>query len=139
MKIGELARKSGFMIDTIRYYDKLGLVRPLGRSPTSRFREYGEEALEMLALVRAAKLAHLSRSQIRKILAAARNGSACRQVIPLLDSKVQEIDRAIRALRELRSRLTRALRRGFPKTRPAGCTCPILLGLHKAVAPPKGV
>lgn len=131
MRIGELARRTGFSVDTLRYYDKIGLLRPGGRNPVSRFREYGDEAMDLLALVKSAKLANLSLPQIRKILAAARNGSPCKQVIPLLDEKVQEIGRAIRALQELRARLTRALRTGFPKGKRTGRSCPILLGLNK--------
>lgn len=132
MKIGELARRSGFSIDTLRWYDRIGLLRPTRRNPVSRFREYEEEALDLLALVKSAKLAGLSLPQIRKILAAARTGSACKTVIPLLDEKVGEIDRAIRSLQELRTRLVRALKNGFPRKKAAGRTCPILSGLKES-------
>ncbi len=132
MRIGALAERSGFSIDTLRYYDKISLIRPTRRNPVSRFRDYGEEALDLIALVKAAKLAQLSLPQIRKILAAARNGAACKQVIPLLDGKIGEIDQAIRALQELRARLARSLKAGLPRKKAAGCSCPILLGLSKA-------
>lgn len=132
MRIGELSQRSGFSIDTLRYYDKIGLIRPSRRNPISRFREYGEETLDLLVLVKSAKVAGLVLPQIRKILAAARNGAACKTVLPLLDQKVREIDGAIRALQELRGRLTQALKTGFPRKKAAGCSCPILLGLHKS-------
>ena len=123
MRIGELGRRSGFTIDTLRYYDRIGLVTAR-RNPTSRFREYDAGALDMLRLVRLAKVAGLSLPQIRRVLAAARRGGACGTVVPLLDSKIAEIDRAIRALQELRARLARALKNG--RRAAAGCTCPIL-------------
>lgn len=129
MRIGELSRRSGYSIDTLRYYDRIGLVRAR-RDPSSRFREYGEEALDMLALVRAAKTAQLSLPQIRRILGAARGGAACRQVLPMLDAKVVEIDGAIRALQDLRARLARAMRRGFPRGRAGRYACPILMGMR---------
>lgn len=132
MRIGELARRSGFSIDTLRWYDKIGLIRPSRRNAVSRFREYGNEVLDLVALVKSAKLAGLSLPQIRKIIAASRTGAACKTVIPLLDRKVGEIDQAIRALQELRSRLVLALKNGFPRKRSAGCTCPILLGLKES-------
>ncbi len=132
MRIGALARRSGFSIDTLRYYDRIGLIRPSRRNPTSRFREYGEDALDLLILVKSAKVAGLALPQIRKILSAARNGAACKTVLPLLDHKVREIDEAIRALQELRSRLSRALKTGFPRKKHAGCSCPILLGLYRS-------
>lgn len=139
MRIGELAKRSGFSIDTLRFYDKIGLLRPAGRNPVSRFREYGDDAMDLMTLVKSAKLANLSLPEIRKILAAARNGSACKQVMPLLDLKVQEIDQAIRALQELRARLTRALKTGFPRKKATGCSCPILEGLYKATQKGGGV
>ncbi len=132
MRIGGRAKASGFSIDTLRWNYKIGLIRPARRNPSSRFREYGSDAMDLLVLVKAAKLARLSLPQIRKILAAAKNGTACKTVMPLLDQKVQEVNQAVRALQELRARLTRALRRGFPKKKAAGCSCPILVGLYKA-------
>ena len=139
MRIGELSRRSGFSIDTLRYYDRIGLIRPSRRNPISRFREYGEDALDPLVLVKSAKVAGLSLPQIRKVLAAARNGAACKTVLPLLEQKVREIDRAIRALQELRSRLTQALKTGFPQKKATGCSCPILLGLHRSTEQQGGV
>lgn len=131
MRIGELARKSGFSIDTLRYYDRIGLVRPSGRGSVSRFRDYGEEALDELLLIRSAKLAGLELPQIRKILAAARGGDACCEVVPLLGDKIQEIDQAIRSLTILKNRLNQALKTKSPG-KGSGRSCPILLGLSKA-------
>jgi len=93
-------------------------------------REYGEESLDLLALVRSAKSAGLDLRQIKRILTAAQEGSACKEVIPLLTRKLDEIERAIKALQNLRLRLNRALKRGLPKAR-GGCTCPILHGLDR--------
>lgn len=126
MRIGELSRRSGFAIDTIRYYDRIGLVRPARRDPVSRFREYEGDALDVLSLVKLAKVAGLSLPQIRKIIGAARRGSACGTVVPLLDAKIAEIDGAIRALQELRDRLARALKGGASKKDGQECSCPIL-------------
>lgn len=126
MRIGELARRSGFAIDTIRYYDRIGLLRPAGRNPVSRFREYEGDALDVLSLVKLAKVAGLSLSQIRKIIGAARRNSACGTVVPFLDAKIAEIDAAIRALQELRNRLARALRGNNAKKAGEKCFCPIL-------------
>lgn len=131
MRIGELSRRSGVTIDTLRYYDRIGLVRPSGRNQVSRFRDYGPEAVEELSLVRTAKLGGLSLPQIRKILSAARSGRACREVVPLLGDKIREIDQAIRSLSLLRERLKKALKTKSPG-KGAGRSCPILLGLSKS-------
>lgn len=123
MFIGELAERSGFRAKTLRYYDEIGLLRPARRHPVSGYREYGAEALDLLNLVRAAKVAGLDLGKIGRIVAAARRGRACSAVIPLLDDRIRQIDRAIRALRRLKARLRKARRRK------GGRTCPILEGL----------
>ena len=112
-----------------RRLDPLRLLPPARRHPLSRYRDYDAEALDLLALVKSAKLAGLSLDQIRRILAAARNGAACAQVIPLLDRKVREIDRAIRSLHQLRARLVRALKQRRSGRKTTGRSCPILMGL----------
>lgn len=134
MRIGELSRRTGFAIDTIRYYDRIGLMRPARRNPVSRFREYESDALDVLSLVKLAKVAGLSLPQIRRIIGAARRGSACGTVALLLDSKIVEIDGAIRALRQLRDRLAHALKGGPSKKKGRECSCPIL---EKLSDPPK--
>lgn len=131
MRIGELSKRSGIPVQTLRYYDEIGLLKPQRRHPISRFREYGEDAFEILHLIRAGKTAGLSLRQIRRIVDAARRGAACEQVVPLLNDKIEEIDQAIGSLRRLRGRLRRALKRGGPKPTPAGACCPILQGLEE--------
>jgi len=131
MRIGDLARMSGFTIDTLRYYDKIRLIRPTRRHPVSRFREYEPGVLDILTLVKLAKLAGLSLPRIKKILGAAQRGSACDQVVPLLDGRIREIDGAIRALQDLRGRIVRALKYGSIKKKATGCTCAILTALGK--------
>ena len=87
----------------------------------------------MLSLVKSAKLAGLSLTQIKSVLAAATRGATCERVIPLLDEKVEEIDGAIRALQTLRGRLVRALKKGIPKKKKGrSYSCSILEGIGKA-------
>ena len=126
MRIGELAKESGFSNDTLRYYHRMGLVRPARVDPVSRFRDYGPEALDILSLIRAAKVAGLSLPQIRRILKAAQQGAACKEVVPLLDGKIREIDGALRALQSLRGRLVGALRGKKATRKPGPYACPIL-------------
>lgn len=44
MKIGELAARSGLTSSRIRYYEQIGLLKPVGRR-TNGYRSYGPEAL----------------------------------------------------------------------------------------------
>ncbi|MDA8281897.1 MAG: MerR family DNA-binding transcriptional regulator, partial [Actinomycetota bacterium] len=54
MRIGELAERAGTSVKTIRYYDRIGVLRPEERSE-SGYRLYGEDALDRYRFVRAAQ------------------------------------------------------------------------------------
>ena len=111
MRIGELAKLSGFSPKTLRYYDGIGLLAPEARHPVSGFRDYGESALETLSLIRSAKRAGLRLSEIRRILSAVRRGSGAEEVVAVIDQKTAALARHVRDLRRLREDLIRSLRR----------------------------
>jgi len=65
MRIGELSRLSGVTRDTIRFYERHGLLRSApGPDPTNRYRDYPDDALLTLDLVTQAKSAGLSIADI---------------------------------------------------------------------------
>ncbi len=65
--IGELARRAGVRVDTVRYYERHGLVTPLGRR-ASGYRRYGELQLARLRFIRRAKALGFSLDEIRELL-----------------------------------------------------------------------
>lgn len=67
MRIGTVARKCGVGIDTIRYYEREGLLLPPQRRP-SGYREYDDEALDRLRFIRRAKDLGFSLDDIRELL-----------------------------------------------------------------------
>jgi MerR family transcriptional regulator, copper efflux regulator len=69
MRIGELAGRSGLSIDTIRFYEKRGLLgaQQVGRSANG-YRSYSDETVERLALIRQAQGAGFSLSEIVALL-----------------------------------------------------------------------
>ncbi|HET7663519.1 MAG TPA: heavy metal-responsive transcriptional regulator [Rhodanobacteraceae bacterium] len=67
MRIGTVARKCGVSIDTIRYYEREGLLLPPQRR-ASGYREYDEEALDRLRFIRRAKDLGFSLDDIRELL-----------------------------------------------------------------------
>lgn len=61
MRIGEIARRSGMSRDTIRFYERNGLIASSpGGDSTNSYREYGGELVERLAMIREAQSAGLS-------------------------------------------------------------------------------
>lgn len=107
MLIGELSRNSGLSRDTIRWYEKIGLI---GRDSTSRdtnnYRVYGQEALEKLLLIKQSKSFGFSLKEIKDMLElVASENLNCDTVAPIIDSKLAVIDEKISLLQSIRTRL----------------------------------
>lgn len=67
MQIGEVAEQVGLSLRTVRYYEEVGLVAPIDRSPGG-FRMYDEHAVERLKLARDLKPLGFSLDDIRSIV-----------------------------------------------------------------------
>ena len=131
--IGELARAAGVTPQTIRYYERAGVLeRPL-RTP-SGYRLYGREALERLQFIRVAQSLGFSLAEIRELVALSRAGRApCARVRALLRGKLQRLDRRIAELRAFRRELAAAVRalEALPDqadSSPAVCSLIVTLG-----------
>ena len=67
MKIGEIATATGMSVETIRYYEREGLVSAPGRT-AANYRSYGGEHLRRLTFIRRARDLGFSLSQVRALL-----------------------------------------------------------------------
>ncbi|MCK4258009.1 MAG: MerR family transcriptional regulator [Halanaerobiales bacterium] len=65
MRVGEFSAKSGVTIDTLRYYDKIGLLTP---NKENGQRKYCEEDLEKIKAITVLKKANFTLEEIKKIL-----------------------------------------------------------------------
>lgn len=68
MRIGQLSRDSGIPLDTIRYYERLGLLPAPARS-ASGYRHYGDDDVARLSFIRRAKALGFSLAEIGELLA----------------------------------------------------------------------
>jgi DNA-binding transcriptional MerR regulator len=110
MRIGELANRAGVNPKTIRYYEEIGLLPPATRLP-SGYRQYTDEDVERLELIRNAKALGVTLEEIKEVLAFRDRGLApCPYVLRLLEAKVKEIQGRIRGLRMLAEDLRRLRR-----------------------------
>ena len=66
--IKDLARLSGHSVYTLKYYLKLGLIKEIGRSPTTRFRYFDEDTLAQLATIRSWRKEEKSLAEIHQLL-----------------------------------------------------------------------
>lgn len=127
LTIGRLAHSVAMESKTLRYYDRVGLVRPAARTP-SGYRLYDAAAHGRLRFILRAKGLGINLADIRRILAVRDEGSApCRHVQDLVATNIARIESQIADLQALRRdlrRLQRELKRRLPRDVQAGDDCP---------------
>lgn len=106
-KMGELAERSGVGIETVRYYERIGLM-PEPPRRESGYREYSPEAVVRLRFIRRAKELGFTLRQIEQLLSIALDGDVnCHEVREHAQTKLHEVDRKIADLRRIRDSLAR--------------------------------
>lgn len=111
MQIGELAKKGGVSIQTVRFYERQGLLPDPGRKE-SGYRVYGEKDLRRLVFIRQAKDLGFSLEEIREILHMRERGQCpCGSVVLLAEQHLQSIERKLQQLSRFREELRRAVRK----------------------------
>jgi len=110
MKIGELAVAAQCSPETIRYYEKAGLLPPPSRAQNN-YRYYSNAHLERLRLIRNCRKLGMSHEEIRSLLHALASASEnCEPINSLLDEHIRHVDARIRELANIKEELL-ALRR----------------------------
>lgn len=104
--IGQLGKATGTKVETIRWYEKEGMIDPPLRT-SSNYRAYGRDALMRLSFIRRARGLGFSLDQIRTLLGlAARPGDDCARVDRIATEHLTDIDRKIADLKALRRELS---------------------------------
>jgi DNA-binding transcriptional MerR regulator len=107
MRSGQLARQTGVSTDTLRHYERLGLL-PLPQRTVGNYREYPPTSPQRVELIRRALTIGFSLPELKTILALRDKGGApCRHVRDLLRSKIHNLDQQIRNLTSLRAEMNR--------------------------------
>lgn len=105
LTVGQLAARAEVRIDTIRYYEREGLLHPPPRTQ-GEHRRYGSADLDRLLFIRGAKRLGLRLAEIRELLAVRDTGTcACDPAEALLRRHVTEIGAEIERLSALRTEL----------------------------------
>lgn len=131
MRIGEVAERTQTPVDTIRYYERLGLLPKPGRT-TSNYRAYTSGQIERLNFIRRCRGLDMSLNEIRELLVFCDEPQRhCRAVNDVLDEHIRHVEDRISELR----RLTRELRQLRAVCRAPGTAaeCRILNTLRAAV------
>ena len=105
LRIGDLAGATATRVETIRWYEKVGMIAAPARSE-GNYRLYDDAALARLSFIRRARNLGFSLDQVRALLAVAGDGAGdCGAIDGLAQRHVAEIDRKIADLRALRREL----------------------------------
>ncbi|MFD9734793.1 heavy metal-responsive transcriptional regulator [Umezawaea sp. NPDC059074] len=105
MRIGEVARAAGVGISTLRFYERRGLVEPLGRTGGG-YREYDEESVRRIKFIRRAQQLGFTLVEVAQFLDLPRAGALTGDdVSGLVAGKLGEIDTRIRDLGRMRAAL----------------------------------
>lgn len=111
MLIGELAKRSGFSKDTIRYYEKIKLIElPRGSRSANNYKDYPEEVLQTLKLIRKYKELGFTLEEIREIVVLRSiRVLDITKLTELVELKLTGVETEIDKLHETKLRLTREL------------------------------
>jgi len=127
MKIGVLAQATGTQPETIRYYEREGLLPPPGRN-AANYREYGPAHLDRLAFIRHCRNLDMTLDEIRALLALRDDPQqSCDAVNGLIDEHLDHVRQRIAALRRLEDQLAELRQRCQSVHRVQDCG--ILVGL----------
>src|ERR1700735_4984262 len=106
LTVGQLAARAGVIADTIRYYERAGLLPPPSRTDGDH-RRYGAADVDRLLFIRGAQRLGLRLSEIRELLLVRETGDCpCGPAETLLREHIDEIDREIARLAALRAELS---------------------------------
>jgi MerR family mercuric resistance operon transcriptional regulator len=124
LSIGQVARRAGVGVETVRFYERQGLLdEPIRRE--SGYRQYGEDVVSRLRFIRRAKELGFTLKEVAELLALRLDpDSTCADVKQRAQAKLADIEAKIRDLERIR----RALLEVTASCRGQGPTsaCPIL-------------
>jgi len=124
ISIGALSKQSGIGIETIRFYERIGVLIPAGRK-ASGYRYYDDESTKTLRFLRHAKDLGFSLAEIKALLKLrAGKTSQCEEVQIQASKHLQDVEDKIRHLESIQRALSKLIRQCRNKRTNEGC--PIL-------------
>ncbi len=108
--IGDVAQKLHLSADTLRYYERIGLLPDVSRTK-SGIRRYDEDDLATLRFIKRAQLMNFSLSEIGALLNFRKTPNRSKKLVrELAESKLEEVDQRLRSLKELQKELGQLVR-----------------------------
>ena len=128
--IGELAEQAGVNRETLRYYERRGLLRPALRT-ASGYRVYDRGSAARLRFIKRAQAFGFSLEEVRDLLGLKPdNPRTCDRVVKMLDGKIEELAERIREMRRFHRQLAR-YRKDCGEALAEGTPCPVILEVSR--------
>lgn len=129
MTIGQVAKKGGVNIETVRYYERQGLIPPPPRRE-SGYREYPEDTVRRIRFIKRAQELGFSLNEIAELLALRVGpGTTCADVRRLAAVKIREIEEKMETLGKMKEAITKLTTEC--EGRGPTSECPILEALER--------
>ena len=107
LAIGTLAKRTGTKVQTIRYYEQIGLMPPPGRTEGGQ-RRYGEDELDRLSFIRHARQLGFSLEAIRELLDLSDHPTRpCHEADAIARRQLRQVEQRLARLEALRTELER--------------------------------
>ena len=105
LTIGKVAKSAGLGIETVRFYEREGLIKPLART-ASNYRLYADDGITRLRFIKRAKTLGFTLNEIKELLFLRTNPDATKEdVKEQIGEKVDDIKRRIRELKKIQKTL----------------------------------
>jgi DNA-binding transcriptional MerR regulator len=109
LKIGEVSKQTGVGIETLRFYERQGLLGSPART-SSGYRMYHSSVLERLQFIKQAQVLGFTLAEIARIIAEKEAGqSPCADVREIVRRRLEELDRRLKEMQRYRKELAAAL------------------------------
>lgn len=112
MLINELSKRTGVSIPTLRYYENYGLFKGVSDEnvKTNNYKDYDESIVDKMELIKGAKEAGFTLSEIKKLLESWYNKRlSIDKKVEVVTNKINEIDSKIRQLKQVRKLLSECI------------------------------
>jgi len=137
MKIGELAKLTDCQVETIRYYEREGLLPPPARSD-GNYRVYTQAHVERLTFIRNCRSLDMTLEEIRSLLSLRDSPQdQCESVNALIDEHIQHVNARVASLQALQAQLFE-LRQSCTEGKLKQCGILQQLEVSGAVTAPEG-
>ncbi len=105
LTIGKVAKNAGLGIETVRFYEREGLIQPIARTK-SNYRLYSEDGIIRLRFIKRAKALGFSLKEIKELLLLRQDTDASkRDVKKQIEAKLEDIKKRIRDLKKIQKTL----------------------------------